>query len=75
MKTLLITGCSDRLLWYSGMIGKTIPLIREYHDCYMSREPEGYANIVKKCDAQIIEATYETDNTNQKTTITDETNS
>jgi hypothetical protein len=39
------------------MVGETIPLLREYDDCYMSREPEGFANIVRKQDAIIIENT------------------
>lgn len=59
MKSLLITGCSDSLLWYSNMVGQTVPLLREYPDCYMSREPEGYANIIKKYDAEIVEHTNE----------------
>lgn len=54
MKELLIIKCSDSLMWYSELVGKTVPLLREYEDCYMSREPTGFANIVKKEDAEII---------------------
>jgi hypothetical protein len=52
---LLITKCSDSLLWYSGLVGQYVPLLREYDDCYMSREPAGFANIVRKEDAKLVE--------------------
>jgi hypothetical protein len=55
MKALLITQCSDRLMWYRNLIGVTVPFLRQYHDCFMSREPAGYANIVKLNDATIVE--------------------
>ena len=51
---LKIIKCSDSLLWYKDLVGQTVPLIREYDDCYMSREPDGFANIVKKDDAEVI---------------------
>jgi hypothetical protein len=52
---LLITKCSDSLLWYRDLVGEYVPLLREYDDCYMSREPAGYANIVRKEDAKLVE--------------------
>lgn len=55
MKVLKINRCSDPLMWYNGLVGEVVPLLREYPDCYMSREPSGYANIVRKEDAEIIE--------------------
>lgn len=55
MKYLRIIRCSDSLMWYSGMEGRVVPLVREYPDCYMSREPDGFANIVRKEDAEVIE--------------------
>ena len=55
MKQIKIIKCSDRLLWYNKLVGHTVPFLREYDDCYMSREPAGYANIVRKEDALIIE--------------------
>lgn len=55
MKKLLITGCKDRLLWYSGLVGKEVPFLREESDAYMSREPAGYVNFVRKADAQVVE--------------------
>lgn len=55
MKKLLITDCSDSLMWYAKHVGDTVDLVREYDDCYMSREHDGYANIVLKKDACIVE--------------------
>jgi len=54
-KYLLITGCSDSLMWYADKIGKEVTFIREESDCYLSRDNGGYINIVKKCDAKIID--------------------
>ena len=51
---LKIIKCSDSLLWYKDLVGQSVPFIREYDDCYMSREPDGFANIVKKDDAEVI---------------------
>jgi hypothetical protein len=53
-KLLKIIRCSDSLMWYSKHVGQEFPLLREYDDCYMSREPEGFANIVRKEDAVIL---------------------
>lgn len=55
MKQIRIIKCSDRLLWYNNLVGQIVPFLREYDDCFMSREPAGYANIVRKEDALIIE--------------------
>lgn len=54
MQELKILKCSDSHMWYSNLVGQTVPLLREYEDCYMSREPEGFANIVRKEDAEVI---------------------
>lgn len=54
MRNLKITGCSDGLMWYAGLVGELVPFLREEHDCYLSREPAGYVNIVKKCDAEVV---------------------
>lgn len=54
MIELKILKCSDKNYWYSNLVGQTVPLLREYEDCYMSREPEGFANIVRKEDAEVI---------------------
>ena len=55
MKALLITQCADAMMWYADKVGRTVPFLREFPDCFMSREPAGYSNIVKKYDATIID--------------------
>jgi hypothetical protein len=55
MQALKITQCSDPMMWYRDLVGKIVPLHRCHTDCFMSREPAGYANIVKLTDAVIIE--------------------
>ena len=56
---LKIIKCSDSLLWYSNLVGQCVPYLREYEECYMSREPDGFANIVRKEDAVIINESKE----------------
>lgn len=48
---LLIIGCRDSLLWYSHLVGQLVPLMRDLGDEWMSREPSGHTNIVKRQDA------------------------
>lgn len=55
MKALKIVKCSDPLMWYQDKVGETVQLVREYEDCYMSREPAGYLNVVRLGDAEIVE--------------------
>lgn len=55
MKKLLITGCTDRNMWYSGLVGKEVPFLREEPDAFMSREPAGFVNFVRKADGQLVE--------------------
>lgn len=55
MRELVITQCPDPLMWYAARINQTVPLVREEHDCYLSREPSGYINTVRKTDAKIVE--------------------
>lgn len=44
----LITQCTDQHLWYANLVGKSVDVIRELpaEQCWLSREPAGYANIV-----------------------------
>ena len=56
MKALRITGCHQPM-WYQHHVGQLFPLVREYPEYYMSREVEGYVNIVHKCDAVVVEVT------------------
>jgi hypothetical protein len=55
MKALKIIKCSDSLMWYREKVGQIVPLVRVHGDCYMSREPAGYLNIVSLNDAEIVE--------------------
>lgn len=55
MKALKIIRCSDSLMWYSSHVGSIFPLVREYEYEYLSREPAGYANIILKCDAVVVD--------------------
>lgn len=59
MKALLITHCSDSHMWYADHLGKIVPLINTYADEYLSREPAGYTNIVRKQDATIVDVSQE----------------
>ena len=54
-KMLKIINCSDSMMWYRKKVGQLVPLVEVYSDCYMSREPAGYKNIVKLEDAEIVE--------------------
>lgn len=55
MKALRLLNCSDPMMWYRDKVGDVVAFVREYDDCYMSREPAGYLNIVKKQDAEIVD--------------------
>ena len=41
-------------MWYSSMIGSFMKVNRIDNQYYWCREPDGYLNIVKKEDAEII---------------------
>lgn len=55
MKLLQITDCKDPMMWYADKVGECVPYVRTYEDCYLSREPAGYTNIVKLQDAEIVD--------------------
>lgn len=55
MKFLKITDCSDPHMWYANKVGKYVPFLREYEDCYLSREDEGFSNIVKLNEAKLVQ--------------------
>ena len=51
-------------MWYSDLIGQLVPLIREIDEGWLSREPAGYTNIIKRGDARVVEVNSGTsDNT------------
>lgn len=52
-KTLLIKKCSDPQYWYAGLVGQQVPFVGEEFDVYVSREPAGYTNFVRRDDAVI----------------------
>lgn len=54
MSKLLITGSLDDHMWYAGLVGKEVELIRECDEYYISREPGGCTNRVLKTDAKIV---------------------
>lgn len=46
------------MMWYRDKIGEVVTLAKNEHsdsDIYWSREPDGYLNIVKKQDAEVVE--------------------
>jgi hypothetical protein len=54
-RKLLITQCSDPLMWYAGKIGQTVPYIGHWPEGFKSREDAGHVNIVKFTDAVIVD--------------------
>lgn len=55
MKQLLIKSCSDSSLWYRDLVGQTVPLLKmPVFGEYLSREPSGFTNIVRECDAEVV---------------------
>lgn len=59
MKALRIVACADRSWWYRDLVGKVVPLLREIPEGYLSREPAGYSNVVKRQEAEVIEVSKE----------------
>jgi hypothetical protein len=55
---IVITGCSDQRMWYAGMVGQLVELVRDLpsEHCYLSREHSGYTNIVRHADASTVPA-------------------
>ena len=57
MKALKIISCCDSKMWYAEHVGDIVPLLRIYSDGeFLSREPAGYSNIIRKGDAEIVDA-------------------
>ena len=50
-----IIKCSDVLFWYNSYIGSTFEAYREYKDQYLARAPDGYSNIIKKIDCEVVQ--------------------
>lgn len=61
MQRLLILRCSDPQLWYRDLIGRTAPLVSnlpESEGSWLSCEPTGYLNVVRKRDAMVLPTGY-----------------
>lgn len=54
MTRIRIEKCSDPQLWYADLVGQEVPYIREIDEGYLSREPAGYTNIVRREDGRVI---------------------
>ena len=54
MLELLITRCSDPMMWYSGKVGERVPLQRIEEGAYWSREDAGPINRVEPSDAVVV---------------------
>lgn len=56
LRELLITGCTDPMMWYADKVGQRVPLLGIWPESgYRSREPAGYSNVVRFADAEIVE--------------------
>lgn len=53
-RMLMITGCSNSSFWYAGKVGDVVRLLGLDGDEYITREPAGFVNIVKHCDAEVV---------------------
>lgn len=57
MNALLIKQCTWPGAWYESLVGCTVPwvgLTRPMNMYFISREPTGYCNHVKQCDAEFV---------------------
>lgn len=55
MKAIKIKRCSDPMFWYRDLVGALVPFLREDTDFFISREPAGYSNIVRKTDCVVMD--------------------
>lgn len=53
-KKLLITKCTDKLMWYADKVGQTVPYLGEKYGYYTSRESAGWVNVVNMDDAVVV---------------------
>jgi hypothetical protein len=60
MLAIKINSVRDGMYWYRGYEGKLVPYHRTAKECYLSREPAGYVNIVEFEDGEIIEVPDDT---------------
>lgn len=57
---LVIVSCHDPLMWYASRVGSVVPLLRDLsnEDAFLTREPAGWANIVKHRDVRRLPLGY-----------------
>jgi hypothetical protein len=55
-KYILITGCCDPMRWYSGLVGRKVPFVRDTGDGWASIDRGGYVNLVQYEDGVLIVA-------------------
>ena len=57
---LVITRCSDTLMWYRDQVGQFVHLLNDLpqEQCWLSREPSGHTNIVRHQDAVRVPQGY-----------------
>lgn len=57
IKAIKINSCSDPMFWYRKYVGTLVPFVRDLslEGFYLCREPDGYSNIVRITDAEIVE--------------------
>lgn len=51
MKKLRVIHCQDPKLWYSHLVGKTVPLLADEGDMFKSLEPAG---ILTLCGVKML---------------------
>lgn len=54
-RALKILQSPDPLMWYAELVGEHVPLLRVERDYYISLEPGGFSNIVRKADAEVVD--------------------
>ncbi len=57
MSKLLITGCTDALLWYADKIGESFEALRVRDGQYLVRASDGHTNIVHLEDGELVRPT------------------
>ena len=54
---VIITNCTDRMMWYAGFVGDHIKLIKPHNSdptYYWATDSSGYTNIILKEDAKLV---------------------
>lgn len=54
MSKIIITGCTDPLMWYLEKVGETYALVRDWGDSYLVIASDGHTNKVYKKDCELV---------------------